>query len=300
MKKLLLTLFLLSSYSNQAQVVFCPPGAEWNYLFELRPLFTQYTFSRHEKVKYVRDSVINNQTTKVLKHTLGAHNDCFDEVYTTLIKQSGDTVFFRNAFTKNNWQVLYNFAATTGQSWVINLYNSNSNNPFSTYTMTVESVSNSIINSLNHRVLIVKDNGSRTYTVTERFGATQFLFNFSLPNCDSYQFKQRLCYYDNTIGEVKYSALPCNYENPLGLTSLSKSMVKLSPNPTGGLVSIEIEKQGWKSIRIMDVTGKEVLKTDKSTDTKLQINMEALNKGIYFIQLLADGKLMSTEKIIKE
>src|SRR5690606_23110318 len=114
MKKLLHNIiffgFVFNTYS---QVVFCPKGAAWTYLFETWPA-QMYP----SKIIYKNDSVIGQDTVKVLVHTKIYKNQNLCSYYKyTLLKQKGDTIFFRNDRTDGLWQILYNFATPPGQFW---------------------------------------------------------------------------------------------------------------------------------------------------------------------------------------
>ena len=87
------------------------------------------------------------------------------------------------------------------------------------------------------------------------------------------------------------------YDALLGTTSNDKlSGIKLFPNPASGLVSIESEIE-INYILLIDASGRIVLELKKD-DTKV-IDVAALSKGVYFIELHSDqGK--TVRKIIKE
>lgn len=75
--------------------------------------------------------------------------------------------------------------------------------------------------------------------------------------------------------------------------------VKLYPNPTTGNLYIQkLPSNVVSNIHIYDLTGKELLSVE-TTETNYTLNMEALNKGIYFVTIKVEGYLETTYKISK-
>ena len=86
-----------------------------------------------------------------------------------------------------------------------------------------------------------------------------------------------------------------------GLRDLSylSEVVGVSPNPTLGNLKITITNLSNKEklrIKLHDVVGKEVL--NESYQEELDIS--ALEKGIYFVSLYKDDQLLGTRKVVKE
>ena len=82
--------------------------------------------------------------------------------------------------------------------------------------------------------------------------------------------------------------------------SSNKSGLSVFPNPTDGEFNIQLSnfKEGNNyQIKIFDLVGKLILsKSINQEITRLDINQQ--NKGIYFIQLLTDGKVSRSEKLV--
>lgn len=112
-----ITLFILASLflicPVKSQVVFCPPGAEWNYLFSMDFSYAKY----NETIKYKGDTIIGLETMKILTHQKFFTQINMANYGPTYIKQKGDTIFMKNGKTFNKWQILYNFDASTGHFW---------------------------------------------------------------------------------------------------------------------------------------------------------------------------------------
>ncbi|MCC6369763.1 MAG: T9SS type A sorting domain-containing protein [Bacteroidia bacterium] len=294
-------LLLLYVCIGRAQVVFCPPGAEWHSLFETRGLFGQGGFSVNEKIKYVRDSVINGTPVKVLQHQFFYYTDCFNSVNVTVIKQSGDTVFFRNSETLHNWQILYNYTASAGQGWTNNLKYSFSSGR--TYTITVDSVSTFTLNSMTLRRLYVKYDYVYSHTIDERLGVNGFLFNFRSPSCDGHVYKSNLCYGDNGFAIVQLSALSCNYQNALGNVSnqMHQMVFKFSPNPAQSFCLVQLpETESGKhhQLQLKNSLGQVLLKQDLGSELFYQLPTHQFAPGIYFLSVYTNGEMVGENKLM--
>jgi hypothetical protein len=300
MKKLLPILFILTFFSkSKAQVVFCPPGAEWHYRFFPLPTASVTNYV-NVSIKYVRDSIVGSDTAKVLSHKLfyiSCNPNSGD--YLTLIKQKGDTVFFKNKKTQNTWQILYNFACTSGNGWQTTIQDNS--NTLVTYTTVLSSVSYETINGFNLKKMHI----GTSYSVTERLGWNYFLFSYAaVQNCHGLFYYDRLCYQDNSFGTIQFSEKPCNFSGIDGIEEFGKnSLVNVYPNPVSGVLTIEVKAMGPKEsyLKITDILGAEKRHTNcDSLEGKINVDLSDLTPGIYFLQLFDKGKLVATEKIIKQ
>jgi len=309
MKKNFLALFLcFLGCAFKAQVIFCPAGAEWSYNFGRPGPNLPATL---ERITYVRDSVINSETSKVLRHAK-FYMECNGLTDITLIKQKGDTVFMRNSQTNNSWQILYNFNVTAGQSWETTL-------TVCTYTVKVDSINFVIENGFNLKRLFVtykriEQSGNKIYQaiLTERFGCNAFLFNYYnnvYQGCDFDWFLRFLCYKDNQFGIKQFTSYACDYERSMytGLQSDENTdkIIMTHPNPVVDILSLEFQNKTESenySFQVFDLTGRQLLNFNQSTviDSKIRLDLSSLQKGAYFLQVIKDRKLSFTKKIIKE
>lgn len=301
MKKILLGfslfLFLLQL---PAQVTFCPPGAKWNYSF-YDGYYDGAVFN--EAVSYVNDSLVDNDSVKVLRHNwffksfspLGGNGK-------TYLKQNGDTVFMKNAWTNHQWQILYNFAALPGQSWT-NVFPG-----IAHYTTTVNSVNTVTIGGLSLKQLQVSYSNylaipfmsatSVPYQglITERLGSDGFIFNyFCGVNTHGPSLEHYLCYTDNQMGLQSFTDRPCNYSNLNDLNEWGNTLsLKIYPNPINDKLTIQSDETLVFSL--IDIKGCQVLPPTPYNKT---INTAELRPGIYFLQLYREKQLIHTHKLIK-
>lgn len=296
--------FLFNLLNSQSQVVFCPAGAEWHYSFIRFNLMPQYGFD-NVPVTYLRDSIIGADTVRVLTHDryfTGPNDYIFPSSSAlTLIKQRGDTVFMRNNYTHHEWQILYNFACQPGQCWQTKispgpLTSSN----VSVYTFCVDSVKYIQHNGQSLKTLFIGSN----LRVTERYGANSFLFPFDYSHLsDGDYFSEYLCYQDNTHGLAQFTAKPCNYSNLTGLVSIEEieSNMHIYPNPTHNKLILKSEtKQAVYKIKLANALGQTVISEKTTLNAVTELDLFALENGIYILQVYETGTLIATKKIIKD
>jgi PKD repeat protein len=80
--------------------------------------------------------------------------------------------------------------------------------------------------------------------------------------------------------------------------AINELSAKLFPNPTNKEFTIQLSETGEAKIVVMDIVGK-VLKETVSIDANVIIDLSDLNNGLYFVQIIQNGKLFK-EKIIKQ
>jgi Malectin domain/Secretion system C-terminal sorting domain len=84
----------------------------------------------------------------------------------------------------------------------------------------------------------------------------------------------------------------------VGLTDDDPDEITVHPNPAQYIVIVKLpDPQDKYFIKISDTQGREVLSTYSNNTSELDLNIETLAKGIYFIQIRSD-KLMKTVKLI--
>jgi hypothetical protein len=310
MKKLVFLLaaflFLQTSYS---QAVFCPQGAEWHFLNKSGA--DSFPFERSETVKYVRDTLVDGMSAKVLRHSLFFVQNS-TPCKLTLIKQVGDTVFLRNQLTQHSWQVLYNFNVTAGQSWYNALLPDNyPGSAVVNFTTTVDSIRFVTVNGSSFKRLFVKNyadendiNAIFHFDIMERFGSNPFLFTWYIYSpFEINHFSELLCYEDANWPLQQFTNKPCNYTTINGINEwlVDSKYMKVSPNPVGDILNLEwdnFNEQELMEVVMIDATGKKVKRATIKQNEKIRVH--DLSEGIYLLQLLSNNKLVSSTKIVKQ
>jgi glycosidase len=110
--------------------------------------------------------------------------------------------------------------------------------------------------------------------------------------------------YTYRVCAVLGSQTGCANSTPTTVTSaqnrLFEQSIELYPNPTQNTISLKLENKGGKAveIRLLDLRGKEVRTFEAITEEKLEINLEALPKGTYMLELRTE-KGTATKRIVK-
>ncbi len=282
---------LLCFIGTKAQVVFCPPGAEWRYSFYANNMSPQPTFV-NESMKYVRDTVVGPDTAKVLKHQRFFYFANAAYYGPSLIKQKGDTVFIRSQLTNHSWQILYNFNTPVGQSWTTYW-------TFSPYAITFVVDSIQYINFQGHTLKRLVSTGG--LHITERYGSNiGLLLNIPGPVTDGDMLYRFLCYSDQDIGTLQFSDLSCNFEGTVGLKKESTDDVfQLYPNPAEKDLKIRVSESVNTSVTIIvsNLHGTEISRFEITNGEIQTIPVTDLASGMYLVSLFQNQRCLKTRKI---
>jgi hypothetical protein len=289
MWRTIIIIFFLFNLTLKAQVVFCPPGAEWHY----KVTHCCDAGVDNESLKYVRDSIFMSKTVKLIQHQRDLNQCGSILTQLSMIRKSNDSVFLKNPETFNNWELLYVYSALPGQSWTFNIKNGDAS--VQTYTVVVDSINYKTINSYSLKYLKVRYKTSKystlyiyNSTITERFGDEAFLFNFSQKEsvaCGTWWIGGALCYQDSSsFGIKQFTSLSCNYSNPLSINVYSENKVlNVFPNPASNILNISYEAIEFTNseIELVNYLGQTVLTLPFSHT----LDISALSNGYYSVKI---------------
>jgi hypothetical protein len=88
-----------------------------------------------------------------------------------------------------------------------------------------------------------------------------------------------------------YSAFTTNISE-----TTNTDKITVYPNPTNSTFVIDYDKAGL--IKLYDMLGKEVL--NQTFNGKTEININHLHSGIYFVNVISEGKIVGNSKILKQ
>ena len=78
--------------------------------------------------------------------------------------------------------------------------------------------------------------------------------------------------------------------------------INVAPNPASDLVTIDLNNTSYKSIDLVliDCTGRIVIRKELNSQYNNRLNISPFKSGLYFLQLYSEGKLIGTNKLIKQ
>ena len=87
-------------------------------------------------------------------------------------------------------------------------------------------------------------------------------------------------------------------ENTASLNEFSTNNVKLYPNPTNGLFTVDVSFSGSKTIRVTDLTGKVIKEVSTSNDS-VQFNQIDVSSGVYLVAVITEVGTITKKLIIE-
>ncbi|MES2587381.1 MAG: Omp28-related outer membrane protein [Bacteroidota bacterium] len=104
----------------------------------------------------------------------------------------------------------------------------------------------------------------------------------------------------NECGESRSCTISVNYVNNAGINEKnSENFVQLFPNPANEVLNFSTSTKNIKSIRILTIDGKEVLKQTTNFKTG-KVSLSSLTDGLYTIEFNFENGIKSSQKFIKE
>lgn len=87
-----------------------------------------------------------------------------------------------------------------------------------------------------------------------------------------------------------------------GIDAIEKSIdVKIYPNPVNNALTISWDESSIiNAIRVKNILGEEILNTYVNGVNKTTISTQQLSKGLYFVELLDNSKVLFTRKVVVE
>ncbi|MBX2891025.1 MAG: hypothetical protein KF734_08880 [Saprospiraceae bacterium] len=294
MRKTIFLLQLFFSLSLNAQVEFAPLGAVWHYdFYPIGPPIV----STYVKVEVTGLGFIQG---KLCKRVVSAHSGCADawgEVY--MYEEAGKVYRLLNG----QFQLFIDFNAGPGEGWSVV-----TNAPYGNDTLMVQvdSVSYVTYDGMQLKVQHVsypnlavgEPNGSIMewgHTFTERLGNSQYMYP-QVGVCDPPVFGIR-CYEDSEINQ-SFVSFPCDtttfYSSVRDIEVLARSGL-LFPNPAHTSVSVTSEVDADEVV-FQNLIG--VAPVRRRLGQSMEIEIAALEAGLYFAYLYRREKLVGIDKLV--
>lgn len=294
--KLIVFVFVLLTKFSFGQV-WCYPGATWYY--------THYNVSAslYTKHTYVKDTIISTKLcNKITYYTqgygmFGAVSYFGFPIYTHV---NNNVVYLLDQST-NNFDTLFNFNGVIGDSWRLA--------PKSVSTcvnskVTIADTGHFTIQGKYLKWLKVNVTGNSNFsdTIIERIGCINKYFFDKGDVCPIYVDSEKggplRCYDDNQIVNYKHNySQACNYYYSTGINNYDINYdFSVIPNPSSGLVEIISSLiRNTDQIIITNLLGVEVGRTI----FKAVIDLSEFPNGIYSIQILREGRILATKRLVK-
>jgi hypothetical protein len=99
-------------------------------------------------------------------------------------------------------------------------------------------------------------------------------------------------------GSLNFTQIACPDENTAVNTYSDSQKLILYPNPTSGKLIVEtVSDSEQKELVLSSLDGKKITQ-QRVVSGKTEINTEYFKSGTYLIQLLQNGKIVASEKLL--
>ena len=85
------------------------------------------------------------------------------------------------------------------------------------------------------------------------------------------------------------------YQNSTGLDEQNQNQLKIYPNPSSGIYTIDLKEINGIEIRVFDINSKLILEQTSQN----QIDLSKFSRGEYFVEISRNNNLIQREKLIK-
>lgn len=284
---------------------FAPIGAEWHYT-------EGFAFSgdiNYLTIKSIKDTTINGKQSR----RLDCKRLCWNPSGRQYIHYSNDSLYYYYPIL-DTFQLIAAFNAQSGDSW--NILIKDWDESIDTVIVQVDSINSIAINEkpirqlfvtyylknydLNGEVIQNYDYNSR---IIEKIGDVYYLFNFPINAglmCDANYSQGLRCYEDSELGFYSTGiADSCTYTYTWTGTenNAALKMITVFPNPTNGLLVINVSAGKAITAQIKDLTGNKLF--SKNLDINNTIDLTNLKKGLYILGLYTNDKAIGFAKVVK-
>jgi hypothetical protein len=173
---------------------------------------------------------------------------------------------------------------------------------------------NSITTTGNYDIFISKLTGSGNYIWAINLGGTQRDYAYSLavdPSGNVYTtgWFEGTADFDPGSATVNLTSAGAFdifilkiFQSPIGLKENSfENKISVYPNPTSEMLNVGLEMLNGSKIKVEIVTVLGQVLISQSADIyHLSFNIQHLQNGLYFVNLISDGQIIATQKIVKK
>lgn len=141
-----------------------------------------------------------------------------------------------------------------------------------------------------------------SYTCTSTVNGAMFMnfMDYVDDACMAFFTSDQKVITSNTIAGPRASLLNSNGCASLGTSEIEKNeSIKLYPNPSSQFISVSSPLTNIDEIEVFDTSGKLVF-TKTNLKVQEKIDIKSLSAGIYYVRIYSKGKLLKSDKLIKQ
>ena len=297
-KQLFFCLLFIAAITVKAQV-WSPPGATWTYSYT-----NNFAIMGYVEIKYVGDSMVAGQLTKVLekmRYILDQSSLVSDTInlgkeYTYL---DSNIVYY---YRLGQFYPLYDFNAQVNDQWTV--AGESGTGCDSTGKVQVDNVSTLIFNSDTLISQMISSPDASDWqlgsSLVERIGCIDGYMFPELTTCiaDANQGGPFRCYWDDSF-PVYSSGITTTCDFITSIEQISNdSHWNVYPNPTTGWITLTELSNAATGITIYNVLGELVHTQGLSGSNNLVMDLGGLPGGMYYLQVFHEETTL-IRKIIK-
>lgn len=309
MKKIFILLVFLSSFQSHSQS-WCTSGSTWYYAIP-------QPGDGYAKYAYLYDTLVGTQMCNKIKTEFHGHGmggfviNSSGYMYTFV--QNG--IVFKNNGTLNApvYDTLYNFTGAIGTKWRCLLNGVGGGSSCAQSYIEITDTGRVVIQgqNLSWRKIFYKNYYfygqsqqtiiSGTDTIFERIGTRhnmEFISGTYCADATDVGPMPFRCFSDNQIN-LHTSSVACDYITGIKTLDNSGSNITFN-NPVTDILVIKLDTdEQIEDVGIFDQLGK-MVKHAIATEKEIQINVQDLPSGIYFLHLKVANKLISKKLVVQK
>lgn len=276
-------------------------GTQWHY---------NYTGTSYSTFESTGDTLISGKLCRKIEKSK-PYDFWGSRPMTEFTYYSNDSVYFYD-LNYPGFHLLYDFGANPGEYWFYQFPGESYVGDIDSIKTTVDSVDYVTINGYSLRRLFVHydtigfEFGDDYYlptssTIIEFLGDTLNLFStFTMDETifdTEFPYGLR-CFEDPTIGFYPTGIVDsCTWTNSLENENLEANSIIIYPNPTTGTITVTFPQETNGDFYLFNVQGKELMHINLVPEQ--QIDLNALNPGIYFYQIYSTSGVYSGQLIME-
>lgn len=323
MRKILHLLFVVLLMQTAKAQTWCTPGAEWHYrVYSPSTMFYQ---DGYIKVNVASSYTVAGLVYYVLNGTYHGRRFTPNGPIQTLNAFAGTTyenngvIYISRPDSTLVFDTIANFNASIGDKWLMTRV-SYPCHPLISSTLrpslTVIDTGHVYINGIPLKKILLQQSSqpALTFLIIEKISSVSgFMFPYYQCVLDEPFLGGFVCYSDNNFPLYQNPGYnqPCDFSfwNTVGQEEIISgsstglaSDISIYPNPANSMVNFK-PSTGVNSnfmIKILSISGLKMEQFDLSAKEDFQINTSKYTPGLYFIEVLQEGKAIEIKKLLIE